>query len=145
MKWKVILSSVFVVGLLLGAVSYSAVTYLVSIQNVGTIRSIGVEVYADEALTQILNQITWGTMDPGETRNTTAYIKNTGNDAQKLVLWNENWNPTDAQNSINLSWNYTNIWIDSGDSVSVEFMLSVNPEISGISSFSFDIWIKGVT
>jgi hypothetical protein len=144
LKWKLILSSVFVVGLLLGAVSYSALTNLVSIQNVGTIRSIGVEVYADEALIQILNQITWGTMDPGETRNATAWIKNTGNDAQKLVLWTENWNPTDAQNSINLSWNYTNVWIDSGDSVSVEFMLSVNPEISGISSFSFDIWIKGV-
>lgn len=144
MKWKLILSSVFVCGLLLGAVSYSAVTNLVSIQNVGTIRSIGVEVYADEALTQILNQITWGTMDPGETRKAIAWIKNTGNDAQKLVLWTENWNPTYAQNSISLSWNYTNVWINFGDSVSVEFLLFVDTEISGVSSFSFDIWIKGV-
>ena len=138
------MSSVFVCGLLLGVVSYSAVTNIVSIQNVGTIRSIGVEVYADEALTQILNQITWGTMDPGESRNTTVWIKNTGNDAQKLVLWTENWKPTDAQNSINLSWNYTNIWINTGDSIAVEFTLFVDSAISGIYSFSFDIWIKGV-
>ena len=81
---ETIISAVFVCGLLLGAVAYSAVTNLVQIQNVGTIRSIGVEVYADKALTQKLNEITWGTLDPGETRSANAWIKNTGNDAQKL-------------------------------------------------------------
>ena len=144
MKWKLLLSAVFVCGLLLGAVAYSAVTNLVQIQNVGTIRSIGVEVYADKALTQKLNEITWGTLDPGETRSANAWIKNTGNDAQKLVLWTENWNPTDAQNSINLSWDYIDAWINAGDSIAVEFILSIDPEISGVSSFSFDIWVKGV-
>lgn len=144
MKWKLLLTAVFVSGLLLGAVVHSAVNNLVQIQNIGTIRSVGVEVYADEALTQILNEIAWGTLDPGETRSASAWIKNTGNDAQKLVLWTENWIPTDAQNSISLSWNYIDVWINSGDSIPVEFTLSVDPEITGVTGFSFDIWVKGV-
>ena len=144
MNWKLVLSAVFVCGLLLGAVAHSAVNNLVQIQNVGTIRSVGVEVYADEALSQILGEITWGTLDPGETRSASAWIKNTGNDAQKLVLWTENWNPTDAQNSISLSWDYVDAWIGAGDSIRVEFTLSVEPDISGVTGFSFDIWVKGV-
>ena len=144
MNWKLVLTAVFVCGLLLGAVAHSAVTNLVQIQNIGTIRSVGVEVYANEALSQILNEITWGTLDPGETRNASAWIKNRGTDAQKLVLWTENWNPTDAQNSISLSWDYADVWIEAGDALRVEFTLSVDPKIVGVTGFSFDIWVKGV-
>ena len=62
------LIAVFVCGLLLGVVAHSEVNNLVQIPNVGNIRSVGVEVYADEALSQILNEITWDTLDPGEAR-----------------------------------------------------------------------------
>ena len=144
MNWKLLLVAVFVCGLLFGAVSYAAVSSLVKVRNVGTIRAVGVEVYADVALTQILSEIGWGTLDPGETRTVTAWIKNTGNDAQKLVLWTENWIPTAAQNSISLTWNYADSWINAGASIPVEFTLSVDPEITGVTGFSFDIWIKGV-
>ena len=133
----------FCLWLLLVAVAHSAVNNLVQIQNIGTIRSVGVEVYANEALTQILNEITWGTLDPGETRSASAWIKNTGYAAQKLVLWTENWNPTNSQNSISLSWDYVDAWIGAGDSIRVEFTLSVDPEIAGVTSFSFDIWVWG--
>ena len=144
MNWKLLSLPVFIVGLLVGAVAHSTAVNIYRIQNVGTVRSVGVEVYADETLTQILTEIAWGTLDPGETRNATAWIKNTCNESLKLVLWTENWNPTDAQNSISLSWNYTDTWINTGDSIPVEFILGVDPEICGVSGFSFDIWVKGV-
>ena len=57
MKLKLALISVFLVGLVLGAVVMGAAVSLVQIQNIGTIRSIGVEVYADAGLSQILSQI----------------------------------------------------------------------------------------
>ena len=57
------LTAVFVCGLLLGAVAHSAVNNLVQIQNLGTTRSVGVEVYADEALSQILDEITYSPED----------------------------------------------------------------------------------
>jgi len=141
---KLAIFSVFLVGLVLGAVVMGAAVSLVQIQNIGTIRSIGVEVYADGGLSQILCQIAWGTLDRGESASFSAWIKNTGSDAQRLVLWTENWIPTDAQKFIVLSWDYANFWIPAGDSLQVEFTLSVDPTIEGVSSFSFDIWVKGV-
>jgi len=144
LNWKLLLTAVFVCGLLFGVVSYAAVNSLVQIRNVGTIRAIGVEVYADEELTTILHEISWGTLNPGEARSVNAWIKNTGNDAQKLILWTESWVPVDAQNSILLTWDYDDSWIGAGDSILVVFTLSVDPNISGVTSFSFDIWVKGV-
>jgi hypothetical protein len=144
LDWKLVLVAVFVCGLLVGTVSYAAYNQLVQIRNIGTIRAVGVEVYADEALTQTLDEIAWGTLDPGETRNVNAWIKNTGNDAQKLVLWTENWNPTSAFDWISLTWNYDDSWISANASIPVVFTLSVDPNITGVTSFSFDIWIKGV-
>ena len=144
MNWKLVLAAVFVCGLLSGVIAYAAVNSLVQIRNVGTIRAIGVEIYANEALTEVLNEIPWGTMDPGESKSVNAWVKNTGNDAQKLVMWTENWNPTNAQDSITLAWNYDDSWIPADGTIQVTFTLSVDPNITDIVNFSFDIWIKGV-
>ena len=84
------------------------------------------------------------TLNPGENKSATAWIKNTGNDAQKLILWTEGWEPVSAQNSILLTWNYNNEWIEAGSAIPVTFTLTVDPSISGVESFCFDIWIKGV-
>ena len=133
--------AVSAVALLVGAVIGAS---LVQIHNVGTIRAIGVEVYADEELTTVLHEIAWGTMDPGETRSFNAWIKNTGNDAQKLVMWTEGWDPVAAQNSITLNWDYGNEWVPAGASIPVVFTLSVDSKIDGVANFSFDILVKGV-
>jgi len=134
--------AVSVVCLLVGAVIGAS---LVRIRNVGTIRAVGVEVYADEELTTVLHEISWGTLDPGETRSFNAWIKNTGNDAQKLILWTEGWDPVAAQNSISLNWDYGNEWIPAGAAVPVTFTLSVDPNIADVTGFSFDILVKGVS
>jgi hypothetical protein len=144
LNWKLMLAAVFICGLLSGVVSYAAVNSLVQVRNVGTIRAIGVEIYADEALTQILEEIAWGTLDPGEIRSANAWVKNTGNDPQKLTLWTENWNPTTAFDSITLTWDYNASWISANASIPVMFTLAVDPNITGVTSFSFDIWVKGV-
>jgi hypothetical protein len=133
--------TVSVVALLVGAVIGASI---VRIRNVGTIRAVGVEVYADEGLTEVLIEISWGMLNPGESRNFDAWIKNTGNDAQKLVLWTEGWDPVAAQDSISLSWSYDDIWIQPGTAVPVTFTLSVDPNVTGVTNFSFDIVIKGV-
>jgi len=71
-------------------------------------------------------------------------VKNTGNDAQKLVMWTENWNPTAAFDSIALTWNYDDSWIGVNASIPVVITLSVDANVTGVTSFSFDIWVKGV-
>jgi hypothetical protein len=139
-----VLLVVFVCGLLVGTASYAIIEQVSQIRNVGTIRGVGVEVYADEALTKVLTEIAWGTLNPGEVRSFDAWIKNTGNDAQKLVMWTENWNPVAAFDSITLTWNYDGSWVAVNASFSVVFTLSVEPNITDVTSFSFDIWVKGV-
>jgi hypothetical protein len=129
------------VALLVGAVIGAS---LVRIRNVGTIRAIGVEVYANQGLTEILQEISWGTLNPGDTKTFDAWIKNTGNDSQKLVMWTETWNPGAAQNSITLNWNYTNEPVPSGDSIAVSFSLTVDSDISDVVNFSFDVIVQGV-
>jgi hypothetical protein len=133
--------AVSVAALLVGAVIGAS---LVRIRNVGVIRAVGVEVYADEGLSTVLTEIAWGTLDPGETKTFDAWVKNTGNSPQKLVLWTENWVPTSAQDTISLTWDYDDGWIAAGASIPVVFTLSVDSNISGVTDFSFDIRIQGV-
>jgi len=133
--------AVSVVALLVGAVIGVS---LVRIRNVGTIRAIGVQVFADEELSSVLDEIAWGTLDPGESRNFDCWVKNTGNAAQTLTLLTENWVPAVAQSSISLSWSYNNEVIQPGAAVPVTFTLSVDPGIAGVNSFSFDIIVQGV-
>ena len=133
---------VSVACLLVGAVIGAS---LVRIRNVGTIRAVGVQVYADAGLTTVLTEIAWGTLDPGESRSFNAWIKNTGNDAQTLMMLTDSWVPAAAQNSISLSWSYNNVVIQPGAAVAVTFTLAVNPSISGVANFSFDIVVQGVS
>jgi hypothetical protein len=111
--------------------------------NSGTIRTVGVEVYADEALTQPLTHIDWESVSPGETKASSAWVVNSGNDAITLQMLTENWSPTEASQWINLTWNYDGSSIPGGLSIPVTFSLSVDVDVTGLTDFSFDILIEG--
>jgi len=127
-----------------GALSWAIYESIPQIYNYGTVRVIGVEVYADANLTQILNRIEWGVLDPGENKSYSAWIQNIGNDAQKLVTWTESWDPVNASDWISLSWDYGGSWVPVNGSIPVVFTLQIDPNIEGVTTFSFDIWVKGV-
>lgn len=143
-KLKIIVLAVFACGLLTGGLTLAIYQWAHRITNVGIIRVIGVEIYRDETLTEILDKIDWGLVSPGENKTSPAWIKNTGNDAQKLVMWTESWNPTNSSDWITFAWDYHNSWIPMNASIPVLFTLSIDSNIEGIETFSFDIWIKGV-
>ena len=142
---KILLATAFACGLFLGAACFAMYQSTHQpIQNVGVIRTIGVEVYADAELTEILYVIEWGIVSPGENKSHAAWVKNTGNDAQKLVMWTEAWNPTNASAWITLTWDYEGSWIQVNASIPVLFTLHVDPNIEGVTDFSFELWVKGV-
>lgn len=132
--------SMFFVGVMSSAI-YEMVTPRVG--NVGRVRVIGVEVYRDAELTETMDFIDWGIVGVGQNKTVPAWIRNTGNDAQRMVMWTSSWNPSNASDWISLSWDYDGSWIPANGTIPVSFTLSVDPEISGIVDFSFDIWIKG--
>jgi len=113
------------------------------ISNKAAIKAVGVGVYQDPALTVCLTEIDWGILEPGEKKNHTAYIENESNVAITLVLTTENWSPQNASSFIALTWDYNGQLLEVDEFIEVTFTLAVDPAISGIDAFSFDIVIVG--
>ena len=113
------------------------------ISNQAAIKAVGVGVYQDPALTVPLTEINWGVLEPGEEKNYTAYIKNESNVPVTLVLTTENWTPLNASSFVALSWDYDGQPLGVDEFVKLTFTLAVDPAISGIEAFSFDIVIVG--
>ena len=113
------------------------------IGNVAAIKTVGVNVYEDASLTKPLTSIDWGTLEPGENKNVTAYIVNTSNVPVVLSLTTGNWNPTNTSIYVSLTWNYSGAPIPVGSYTPVVFTLHISPVTTGITNFSFDITIVG--
>jgi len=129
----------FSIGFLVGAIMEGSRR----INNQAAIKAVGVGVYQDPALTVLLTEINWGVLEPGEEKNHTAYIENDSNVPITLVLTTDNWSPVNASNSISLTWDYDGQSAAVGGFVEATFTLAVDPAISGIDAFSFDIIIMG--
>lgn len=120
---------------------YAVVSTNTIIQSSGAVKAIGVSVYWDAACTDEVAAIDWSTLDAGSSENKAVYIKNTGNAAATLFLDTDNWNPSAASQYIALDWDYGGQSISPGAMEEVVLTLTVSPDISGITDFSFDIII----
>lgn len=114
------------------------------VYNVAKVKVVGVGIYKDINFTVSVTQIDWGIIEPGKSRNFSAYIVNESNVPMTLTIRTENWIPLNASSFMTLSWDYNGTVIDVGSSVPVILTLQVAQTVSGIESFSFDIVIVGV-
>jgi hypothetical protein len=112
-----------------------------TVANTGSIKTVGVGVYSDQAATSPLSSINWGTLDPGSNVNKTVYIRNEGTAAATLSMSTSNWSPSNAATYMTLSWNYNGQTVNVNQVVQVKFTLAVSSSVSGITNFSFDITI----
>ena len=130
-----IIASVLAAGLLM---AYQRVP------SSGNVKAVGVGVYWDNACTNNVTSIDWGFLEPGATVNKTVYIKNEGNTPMVLNMTTDNWNPASASENITLSWNREGYLLNTtAPVVQAILTLSVSPNISGVTNFSFDIIITG--
>jgi len=113
------------------------------IPSSATVKAVGVGIYKDINFTVSVTQIDWGIVEPGQSKNLSAYIVNRSNVPIILTMTIENWNPANASNFITLTWNYDGSQIAVDGYVFVTFVLSVNQTISGIEAFSFTIVVVG--
>ena len=139
---------VFILALLIGITStLFVVTALyqstVQIHSAAAIKTVGVSVYWDPGFTEPIANIDWGIIEPGETKNVSCYIVNTSNVPVILTLTTGNWQPTNTEQYMNLSWNYDEHAIPVSDYTPVTFSLHVDAATTGIAAFSFDITITG--
>jgi len=111
------------------------------ISNQGALKTIGVGVYWDAALTNKVSSIDWGILEPGSNVNKTVYIRNEGNTAATLSLTTSNWSPSNASNYLTLTWNYGGQTLNVNEAIQVKLTLSALSSVTGITNFSFDITI----
>jgi hypothetical protein len=133
----------YTLGLSLVSQAFPATQTSKTLSSAGSIQAIGVGVYSDYQCNTALSSIPWGTLEPGQSQSVICYIKNEGNTPSTLSMYTSNWDPSIAENYLALSWNYAGQSIAVGQVVQVTFTLTVDPNIDGITSFSFDITIVG--
>jgi hypothetical protein len=117
--------------------------YSQKISNTATLKLVGIAVFKDVNLTIPVTTIDWGMLEPGQTKNCTVYMRSTSNVPLTLSMYVANWNPANASAFLHLAWDYKGQVVAPSASIPATFSLAVNASISGISIFSFDIWIVG--
>ena len=113
--------------------AYAILTYL-TIHNQAFVKTVGVE--CD------VTAIDWGIIEPDSYTNQIVHVRATGTVPVTLTFNTSNWNPTNAENYITLTWNYTGAFVTSAWTP-INFTLNVKPTVSNITNFSFDITITG--
>ena len=111
------------------------------IQGGGVIRTVGLEAFMDSDLTIKATAIDWGLMSPGGSSNVTLYLKSSSTIPAEIMFSTENWEPSAAQPFFNLTWNYKNQLLSPNQVIPVIFTLRVNENITGVTTFTFDLII----
>jgi hypothetical protein len=136
----------YTIGLSLVSQAYPAGQAVTKLSSGGSIQitaSEGLGVYSNYQCTDEMTVIDWGSLEPGATQTIIIYVKNEGDSPATLSLETSNWIPSSSSEYLTLNWNYYNQVINSDSSTQVALTLSVDPSITGIENFSFDISIVG--
>jgi hypothetical protein len=97
----------------------------VTVPSVGTIHLAGVEVYGgDIRLVDGVASIDWGTVQFGDSRKVSFYLRSTSNVQTRLSFNVTDWNPEDIRNYVKLSWNYNGTQLATKQEILVIFTLS---------------------
>lgn len=128
------------VGLTVLAVAFVVLlSFTISMSGTGTIASVGCKVYADEALTQEISAVDWGTLSPGGHSDVTFWVKSTSTVPTTLSLSTNTWNPAHAENHMSLTWTYNGNIIQPGAVEVVDLTLNADSGIVNVTDFSFNI------
>lgn len=101
----------------------------------------GAEIYWDQGRTNRTLSFDWGSIEPGSNKIVTVYIGNEGDSAACLSMATSNWAPAAALSYMTLNWNYSGQILSAGQVIPLELILTVSPNVTGITHFSFDITI----
>jgi hypothetical protein len=114
--------------------------------NVSSVEALGdidIGVYWDQACTRPVSSIVWGNLSLGQTDNVTLYVRNEGNETAFLTEVATDWNPIQASQYLNFSWDIHKRKIDPNSTISVTQTLQVSMQARDISTFGFTINFYG--
>ena len=138
-----ILLAVGAMAVALSTVVFGLLSASQTVQNFGDIKAVGVGVYTDSSCTTKAVQIDWGALTPGETETFTLYIRNEGTTNVVLSRTTNNWTSSQASDYITLTWNKAGQTLARQTTTSAVLTLRVAANITGVSTFGFNIVIVG--
>jgi len=103
----------------------------------GIITSVPIGVYWDESCTTPVESINWGNLTVGGMETLTMYVENFGNESFFLTVQMMNWVAGNTSNVASFSCEEP--LIGPGQVAEVDPTLTIFPNASGVSSFSFDV------
>jgi hypothetical protein len=137
-----VLTAIVIVVLLIGVVSAGTIVYFyLKMKGTGSIKGVGVEVYADASLSQKISAVNWGAIAPGGSSTVTVYIKSVSTVPITLSFITDNWSPSQAADFLSMTWTYEGQTINPQGALQVSLVMHVAEGISGIQTFSVDITI----
>jgi len=95
--------------------------------------------YYDITTTVLVNEINWGTLEPGQVLTLTVYLKNEGTIPFIASMYTENWYPTEADSYVTINWdNNQTAFIYPNRIRKIGITIQISPDVvySGIHSFS---------
>jgi hypothetical protein len=105
-------------------------------QNIDLLSGVGIDISP--------NMIDWGTLHPGESRNSTLIqVYNTGSRPVTLTFNCSGFIPAEAERYLNMTWDYANETVDREEQIDVTFTLTVARNITVITDFSFNVTVYG--
>lgn len=144
MKHKKLLMGLVVV--ILVAIAGALTPFLYKISNRATITtSLGINIYSNVELTDLVTFIDWGYVEPGETISRTIWIDNNGSMSLLLDILTNNWDPSNCTDYISCYWGVINGTILSPSDAPIEtaLYLKISSEVEDIKTFTFNIFIGG--
>ena len=108
--------------------------------------TLNIGVYSDSACTQNYTSLNWGTLSAGGNATRTVWIKNAGTANATLSMTTSNWNPSNANQGVTLTWNRQGAAIVANAVVQATLTLNVSPAVEGIiTTFAFNVQITGTS
>ena len=131
------------IGLVLTLTTIAALSANQTIPLAGTVTAVNLGVYSDSACTQPLTSLSSVSVSPGGTSTQTIYIKNIGNVPETLTMTTSNWNPTNANTYLTLTWNRQNTILNADDTTQATLTLTASSNTGSLTSFGCDVTFTG--
>jgi hypothetical protein len=112
-----------------------------NVSAVETSSSLGA--YWDAGCSEMVSSLDWGNMTPSQTKNITFYIRNEGLTTVFLSGIAKNWNSITAQGYIRFVFGSDDQRALASEVKKVTCSLTISPEITNITNFSFDVLFQG--
>lgn len=114
---------------------------IIQVPSGGNGATLSLGVFSNQACTQQLTSVDWGTLEPGQEATIACYVKNTSAKTVIVTASATSWNPAHASNYLSFQWNLQNAVIEPGAVTQAWLKLQVDSNIQNVTSFSFNIII----